>query len=233
MKTLQKTLNFIFQCLWFAIKGLIPRKIGAGDKIIHYAPRLVVQLLLSYLVGGPRLFLFGDSNSEVMSRLKVMIAFDVVAISGGIGGSRLDQWVAFFETWIGKLVLWLVGDAETVCNLGGNNALHRKMKTVPESARELHAIRPDAWIILIPPIHFDFFSILVQPKQLRKDIEKINKELRKEYKPRIIDPEPLVDKDENGEPDPGSLKDAVHYADRLVFEIQTVIELTALAEVDR
>ncbi|MCB1306181.1 MAG: SGNH/GDSL hydrolase family protein [Leptospiraceae bacterium] len=228
MKLLAQILNFLFQSLWFLLHGLIPRKIGRGDRLIHYSPRIVAQLLLSYLFGGPRIALLGDSNSAVFSRWTVMIRFDVVAVSIGVPGTRMDQWADFFETKTGRFVLWLLRPAIDFVNLGGNNALHRKAEIIESASSRVKSFLPESWIILIPPIHVDYFSILVPPDSLQKDINRINKALRKEWAPRVIDPSPLVDRDSDGIPDEGALGDPVHYAIRVVKEMQAGIEYLAL-----
>lgn len=224
MKHINKIRNILFQSVWFTIRGLIPRKIGDGSSIRHYAPRMLVQLALAWLFGSPAIVLIGDSNSEVFSKAKVMRRFDNLAVSLGIGGTRLDQWAVFFETTIGRLVLWLIDGADVFINLGGNNVLQRKIEIAQDAAIDLQAHLPYSWIILIPPIYFDVLGPIAAPEVLRKEIKKVNKTLKDIFIHRVIDPSSLVDTDSDGNPDPLTLTDPVHYGNKVVYVIQDKIK---------
>ncbi|MCB1305244.1 MAG: hypothetical protein KDK37_13235 [Leptospiraceae bacterium] len=136
----------------------------------------------------------------------------------------MDQWSAFFATKIGRIVLSLIASAATFVNCGGNNVLHRSVDLVEPSAKTVKSLLPHSWIILIPPLHLEFFSIWMLPETLQKDINKVNANLKQVWNPRVINPTDLVDKDADGHPDFGSLKDPIHYSTKIVFQIQSRIE---------
>jgi hypothetical protein len=228
MKLISKVRNELFQFVWFIVRGFIPRKIGDGTQLSHYAPRMIAQVILSWLFGGPFGVLLGDSNSEVFSKYRVMRKFDSLFVSLGVGGTRVDQWYEFLKTRTGKIILFLLGSAHRVVNVGGNNVLQLKMDAVLSALSGLYARLDNKKenkiiAILIPPIHFDLFTANGWPLSLRADVEKVNSLIRIFF-PIIIDPTPLVDLDNDGYPDPLALSDPIHYATGVVYKLQDLIQ---------
>lgn len=207
--------NKIFQTLWFAVRYLFPRKTGTGLAVGDYAVRIVAQLLLARLFGGPDLVLIGDSNSEAFSNEKDMARLSDagVACGLGIGGTRGDQWVIFFRSRLGRLVMMLIGDAHVIWNIGGNHVLQKQMGSVSQAYADLRALFPSSRIILIPPIHYSILRTLGLPEdETRENVRIVNQLAREEWgQGHCIDLYQTFLDHSTGEAYPLILADMVHY----------------------
>lgn len=206
-----KMKNKIFQAIWFVRRGLIPRKTGEGIPVKDYSKRLFKQLELARFFGGPKLVLIGDSNSEAFSNEKDMKRFHCVAVGLGIGGTRADQWVEWFESADGQRLKSLMGQATVVWNIGGNHVLQNRMDNAASSLKRLKQMFPDSWNIMIPPIHHSILKRAgVDPDRSRANVEEVNRIIEENWSPRVIN----LYKEfmgPNGEAFPGLLADPVHY----------------------
>ena len=216
--------NKIFQALWYLIKGIVKRKEGSGLSVSDYSDRLFFQLKLARIFGSPELILIGDSNSEAFSNQDDMSQFDCLAVGLGIGGTRADQWLTWFQSSEGRRMQEMFGEAKVVWNIGGNHVLQEVMGNAEDSLKGLKELFPESWNIVIPPIHHSILTLAgLDGEETQLNVEKINGMIRDVWSTKVIDLYNVF-VSPAGEAYPGLLSDPVHYGPEARKIIGTVIK---------
>lgn len=213
--------NKFFQLLWYSIRGVYPYKTGDGLTLDCYSLRMQKALSFADWFGKIGCAVLGDSNGATLDRQDKMTLLwkdsQDVAVNLAIGGTRADQWADFLSlSPVGLEIVSKLKDSKIVFNIGGNNVLQGRMALLKGSLQKLKDIFPNSYNCLIPPIHYQLASILLNrtPEDIKADIDKANSIIREIFGTDTIDTHtPFLTPDGSGEPYFIVLKDVVHFSD--------------------
>lgn len=221
--------NRIVQFLYFALYRLVPvDKTQIG--IMHEYKRMMFYMAIARLLGGPRIILIGDSNSEILRQRGAMSLFDDIAVNLGVGGTVAEDWFKFFAvTREGQRLKKMMGGARVIWNIGGNYCLRHMMDTMTIGMRSLWQLFPLSWNCTIPPVHDDIIEAMfgVPAWQIRENMGRINDVIHATWGPRVYD---LYDLFHDHHEDCvywWALRDIVHYSKYAVGIIVRLIRATA------
>lgn len=112
-----------------------------------------------------------------------------------------------------------------VMNLGGNNALQNKMTGYKQAMKAIKkALVGKILCIGIPIVYYRLVAGNGEAK-LKARIEKVDDALKSEFAPNYLDPDPIVDLNNDGVADLGSLQDAVHYSDEYEIKLAKLVSI--------
>jgi hypothetical protein len=219
-----KSINIIYQLLWFSIFSIFnpsPKKtLSLDDFLVRSIERFVFQIKLARFLSNAFkvkiLLLIGDSNSGVFNSYSSAIRFNAITITLGVPGTQSLQWNKLLELdearELKSLLDWIDKEHIFCWNIGGNFVLQGLMSEAEESLLKLWKLFPHSFNILIPPIHTSLLESVPNDIDYEYDVEIINSYITRFWGIRAINLRLLFLNPWTNDSWYGYLSDPVHYS---------------------